>query len=113
MQITVQCLGIGNVAEYLGVNATAVYQWVNRHGPATESRTPMPMPAAKVIQGKRAKGGRETITYGWLVSQLPDIRNWYARDLMGWDDTTAAHHWVNVDAKLKEKEDAARNSSDG
>lgn len=112
MQLTVQCQGIGNVAEYLGVKPAAVYQWVRRHGPGSDSTTPMPDPAVKVIQGKKTKNG-ESATYGWLVSQLPDIRNWYTHDLMGWDDTTAAHHWVEVDARLKEKDDAQRNVKGG
>lgn len=106
---TIKGLGVGNIAEYLGINATAVYQLINRHGPGTASRTPMPEPAVIVIQSKKTKSGKESATYGWTPSQLADIRTWYATEIKGWDELEAAHHWIEVDAVLKRKEhDAAR-----
>lgn len=101
---TIKTLGVGNIAEYLGINATAVYQLINRHGPDTGSNTPMPEPAVKVVQTKKTKNGRGSATYGWLTEQLPDIRTWYASEIKGWDELTAAHHWIEVDATLKRKE---------
>lgn len=101
-------LGVSNVAEYLGVEKQTVYQWITRHGPESSSRMPMPMPAVAVVQGTRVKSGVAAVTYGWAASQLADIRRWYA-DLKGWDEVKAAHHWVEVDALLREK-DNARNA---
>jgi hypothetical protein len=109
MQITttMRCVGVSGVAEYCGVTMQTVYQWLYRHGPDSSSENPMPEPAVCVSQGRRGKSDKDTATYGWVPSQLADVRVWYGR-LKGWDDREAAHHWVEIDAQLKEKDDAAR-----
>jgi hypothetical protein len=104
-----KCIGVSSIAEYLGISSMAVYQLINRHGPDSSSRCRMPEPFVMVVQAKKSKNGKEAATYGWLPSQLADIRMWYAEQIKGWDDVTAAHKWVEVDALLKSKEhDAAR-----
>lgn len=102
MSSTQKYIGIQNIADYCGVERTAVYQWLYRHGPETRSETPVPTPSVSVVQGKD-KDGDDKHTYGWAPSQLAAWRNWYAM-LKGWSETEAAHYYVDVDAKLKEKE---------
>lgn len=93
-------IGIQTIADYCGVERTAVYQWLMRHGPETVSPTPVPLPAVIVAQ-KQVKGETKK-TYGWAKNTLPAWRQWYA-ELKDWDETTASHRWVDVDASLREK----------
>lgn len=93
-------IGIQTIAEYCGVERTAVYQWLHRHGPGAETGTPVPDPTVRIAQ-KQTKGETK-YTYGWATSTLPEWRKWYAKN-KGWDETTAAHRWLDVDVKLREK----------
>ncbi len=96
----VNFIGIQTIADYCGVERTAVYQWLMRHGPETHSDTPVPEPTITLVQ-QQTKGETKK-TYGWSKDSLAAWRQWYS-ELKGWSETTAAHRWVDVDAKLKEK----------
>jgi hypothetical protein len=96
----VNYIGIQTIADFCGVERTAVYQWLMRHGPESRSETPVPDPTIVIAQ-KQVKGETKK-TYGWDKDSLPKWRRWYA-NLKDWDETTAAHRWVDVDASLREK----------
>jgi hypothetical protein len=93
-------IGIQTIADYCGVERTAVYQWLMRHGPETRSEARVPDPT--VVLAQQQVKGETKKTYGWSTSTLPAWRQWYA-DLKGWNEQTAAHRWVDVDAGLREK----------
>jgi len=96
----VNFIGIQTIADYCGVERTAVYQWLMRHGPESRSDTPVPEPTITLVQ--QQTNGETKKTYGWSKDSLSAWRQWYS-ELKGWNETTAAHRWVDVDAKLKEK----------
>ena len=99
----IRAVGVSAVATYLGTSTATVYSWLYRHGPGSESSNPIPEPVCCIAQGRNKKNGEENVAYGWRPTQLAEFREWYSR-LKGWDMREAAHHWVEVDAKLKESE---------
>jgi hypothetical protein len=91
-------IGIQTIADYCGVERTAVYQWLARHGPDVDSEAPVPAPAVVLVQMQLR--GETKKTYGWSTSSLRLWRQWYA-SLKGWDVTEAGHRWLDVDAGLR------------
>lgn len=96
---TIKALGVSAIAEYCGVKPTAVHQWIYRHGPNSNSKTPLPDPVATVTQ-TLAKGTDQKFTFGWAVSDLPRFRDWYAT-LKGWGEATATARWAEVDKAIE------------
>jgi len=101
MNTTIDALGVSAIAEYCGANPTAVHQWIYRHGPGTDSKTPLPAPVTRITQSL-ARGAGQKFSYGWAPSDLPRFREWYAT-LKGWGADTAASRWKEVDARIAAK----------
>lgn len=103
---TIPTLGVSAIAEFCGAKPTAVHQWIYRHGPNSNSSTPLPEPMSAVRQTLSASPDQK-VTYGWAVSDLPRFREWYAT-LKGWGEATATARWAEVDkaieARYKSKE---------
>lgn len=92
-------LGVQSIADNLGVNREAVYAWLQRHGPDSESKSPVPQPDVAIEQGTK-KNTR--YIYGWAPSSISEWRTWFAtfKDMT---ELEAAHYWVDVENNMRER----------
>lgn len=80
--------GATYVSAHLGTSLTSIHNW------RSDDTCNFPGPAVAVtgISGARP-------VFGWTDSQLPDLRNWYAKRFK-LDEDTAAQRWKAIDESL-------------
>ena len=68
-----ELLGIGKLSKRYRRTRQTVHQWAKRHGPHSDSATPMPRPEAIIRQDNGYTN------YGWAVEQIPELDAWVER----------------------------------
>lgn len=97
-------LGVQAIADNMGVRREAVYAWLQRHGPGSDSLTPVPQPDVAVVQGTEDNA---RMVYGWSPTSISDWRIWFAK-FKDMTELEAAHYWVDVENNMRKASERVR-----